>query len=159
MRFHLIDRIDSWEPMRRISARKATSVYEDYWQSAPGGPVMPSGLVLEALCQAGAWLVLLSSDHRQRAALLSIGEFTIFRDVRPGDVLHMTAEATSVRRRTAMVDGRVEVDGVPILAARGLMCGLIEAERLDDPADTARMADVLLGRGPFAGPALGKEAG
>ncbi|MEV0711612.1 hypothetical protein [Nocardia aurea] len=149
MRFHLIDRIEAWEPMRHIAARKATSVYEDYWQDSPGGPVAPFGLVLEALCQAGAWLVLLSTEHRKRAALLNIGEVTVLRDAVPGDVLRMSAQVRSIGTRTAVVDGRVDVDGEPILTANGIMCGLIDADRLDDPADTARMAGVLLGRGPL----------
>ncbi|MFI5781317.1 hypothetical protein [Nocardia sp. NPDC051570] len=149
MRFHLIDRIEAWESMRHIRARKATSVYEDYWQPSSGGPVVPFGLALEALCQAGAWLVLLSSEHRKRAALLSVGEVTMLRDAVPGDVLRMSADVVSARNRTAVVDGRVEVDGEPILIARNIMCALIDADRLDDPQETARMAEILLGRGPL----------
>ncbi|MEU2033794.1 3-hydroxyacyl-ACP dehydratase FabZ family protein [Nocardia amamiensis] len=149
MRFHLVDRIESWEPMRRITARKATSVYEDYWQPSRGGPVMPFGLALEALCQAGAWLVLLSTEHRKRAALLNIGEVTVQRDAMPGDVLRMSAEVVSVGTRIASVDGWVDVDRQRILTVRGLMCGLIDADQLDDPLETARMARVLLGHGPL----------
>lgn len=149
MRFHLIDRIESWESMRHITARKNTSVYEDYWQSSGVGPVVPFGVVLEALCQAGAWLVLLSSEHRKRAALLSIGEVTVLGEAVPGDVLRSSAEVVSAGRRTAFVHGRVEVAGVPILIVRNLMCALIDADRLDDPAETARMAHALLGGGPL----------
>ncbi|MBY8862215.1 hypothetical protein K7711_37475 [Nocardia sp. CA2R105] len=149
MRFHLIDRIESWDADHSIVARKAVSVYENHWQTDESGPVLPFGLALEALCQAGAWLVLLSSEHRKRAALLSLGEVRVLRDAVPGDVLRMTAQVTSKRNRTAMMDGRVEVGGEPILVVHSLMCAFVDAERLDDPVDTARMADMLLGRGPM----------
>jgi 3-hydroxyacyl-[acyl-carrier-protein] dehydratase len=100
---------------------------------------------LEALCQAGAWLVLLSTEHRQRAALLTVGEVTMHRYAVPGDILRIHADVVSVTDEAAMVDGRIDVDGRPVLEASSIMCALIDAERLDDPAETARMAHQLLG--------------
>ncbi|GHI04382.1 3-hydroxylacyl-ACP dehydratase [Streptomyces cellostaticus] len=148
MRFHLIDRIESWEPDRHITARKVTSVTEETWQSGPDGPVLPFGLALEALCQTGSWLFLLSTGHRQRAALLGVDQVTEHRSVRPGDTLRMTADVVGRHDGAAVLDGTVSVDGEPVLRAEGIMCALIDAERLDDPADTARMAEALLGRRP-----------
>ena len=40
---------------------------------AARGVEMPAPLVLEALCQAGTWLVMITTERRKRAALLSIG--------------------------------------------------------------------------------------
>ena len=148
MRFHLIDRIESWEPDRHITARKVTSVTEETWQSGPDGPVLPFGLALEALCQAGSWLFLLSTGHRQRAALLGVDQVTEHGGVRPGDTLRMTADVVGRHEGAAVLDGTVSVDGEPVLRAQGIMCALIDAERLDDPADTARMAEALLGGRP-----------
>ncbi|MTE12539.1 hotdog family protein [Nocardia aurantiaca] len=145
MRFHLIDRIESWEPLQHITARKLTSVYENVWQPSATGPVLPFGLALEALCQAGAWLVLLSSGHTRRAALLTVGDVTVYRDAVPGDVLRMTAQVVHATPEAAVVDGWIDVDGERILFARNIMCALIEADRLDDPVDTERMARALLG--------------
>ncbi|MFF0607906.1 hypothetical protein ACFYUD_04455 [Nocardia tengchongensis] len=145
MRFHLIDRIESWEPLQHITARKLTSVYENVWQPSATGPVLPFGLALEALCQAGAWLVLLSSAHTKRAALLTVGEVTMYRDALPGDVLRMTAQVVHATPEAAVVDGWIEVDGERIMFARNIMCALIDADRLDDPEDTERMARHLLG--------------
>ncbi|WP_330181579.1 hypothetical protein OHB26_35235 [Nocardia sp. NBC_01503] len=145
MRFHLIDRIESWEPLQHITARKMTSVYEDIWQPGAAGPVLPFGLALEALCQAGAWLVLLSSAHTRRAALLTVDEVTVYRDAVPGDVLRMTAQVVHATPEAAVVDGWIEVDGERIMYARNIMCALIEADLLDDPVDTERMARQLLG--------------
>ncbi|MBF6329922.1 3-hydroxylacyl-ACP dehydratase [Nocardia transvalensis] len=147
MRFHLVDRIESWESMRHITASKVTSVYEDYWQPTASGSLLPFGMALEALCQAGTWLVLLSSEHTKRAALLTVGEVSMHRDLRPGDILRMHVEVVSADRDAAVVDGRIEVDGAVVLEASTIMCALIDAENLDDPADTRALARQLLGQG------------
>ncbi|HEY3869975.1 MAG TPA: hypothetical protein VGM10_16550 [Actinocrinis sp.] len=148
MRFHLIDRIESWETGKRISARKVTSVHEDYWQHSPTGPTLPFGLALESLCQASTWLVMLTSEYRLRAALLTVGEAVQHRPVVPGDVLRVEAVVLSLSEESVVVDGTVSVDGVVLLEARGVMFALIDAARLEDPADTVRMAHQLLGGGP-----------
>lgn len=145
MRFHLIDRIESWEAWRRVSARKVTSVHEDFWQQTADGPVLPFGLALEALCQAGTWLIMLSSDHAQRAALLTVGEARLQRDVRPGDVLCMDVTLTSASTEAAVIDGTVAVNGQTVLEATDVMCALIGAAELDDPEETARMARQMTG--------------
>ncbi|MET9958604.1 3-hydroxylacyl-ACP dehydratase [Streptomyces sp. NPDC006326] len=148
MRFHLIDRIESWTPREHITARKVTTVDEDYWQAAPAGPALPFGLALEALCQSATWLIMLSTDHRLRAALLAVGEATAHRAVAPGEVLRMEARIESMNDEAAILDGTVSVDGETVLEASGILCALIDAERLDDPANTARMARQLQGGGP-----------
>lgn len=148
MRFHLIDRIETWTPREHITARKVTSVDETYWQDTGSGPALPFGLALEALCQSATWLIMLSTDHRQRAALLAVGEATAQRAVRPGEVLRMRATIESMTEEAALLDGTVTADGEDVLSASGILCALIDAERLDDPADTRRMAHQLQGGGP-----------
>ncbi|MFD5760448.1 3-hydroxylacyl-ACP dehydratase, partial [Streptomyces sp. NPDC127044] len=96
MRFHLIDRIETCAPREHITARKVTSAEETYWQDTGDGPALPFGLALEALCQSATWLIMLSTDHRLRAALLAVGEATAHRPVRPGEVLRMHATVESM---------------------------------------------------------------
>jgi 3-hydroxyacyl-[acyl-carrier-protein] dehydratase len=148
MRFHLIDRIDSWEAGRRISGRKVTNAAEEFWRPGPGGPVMPRPLVLEALCQAGTWLVMLGSDYRRRAALLSLGAVSFDGNVRPGDVLSLDARITSMTDDAAMIDGTVRVGDTVVLGASDIMCSLLDASTLDDPAASRRMGAALLGGSP-----------
>jgi 3-hydroxyacyl-[acyl-carrier-protein] dehydratase len=143
MRFHLIDRIDSWEPDKRIAARKVTAAAEEFWQRGPDGPVMPPPLVLEALCQAGAWLVLMSTEHRRRAALLSIDQVSFLADVVPGEVLLLEGRVTAISGDVAVLDGAATVGGRPVLVASGIMCALVAAELLDDPEATRRMGEQL----------------
>jgi 3-hydroxyacyl-[acyl-carrier-protein] dehydratase len=143
MRFHLVDRIDAYEPGKSVRARKLTSRSEALWEDGVSGPVMPPPLVLEALCQAGTWLVMITTDTKKRAALLSIAEVSFLGDVVPGDVLIMEGAVESMGDEVAVVSGRVTVDGRAVLEASDIMCALIDAEELADLDDTRRLQKLL----------------
>jgi 3-hydroxyacyl-[acyl-carrier-protein] dehydratase len=145
MRFYLIDRIDSWESHQRISGRKVTSAAEDYWRrDRTGRLLMPPELILEAICQAATWLIMLSSQFGKRAVLLSIDEVLCTGDVVPGDVLTAAASVESITSDAAVVDGLADVTGRPVLRAAGIMCALRDAETLDARDSSERMARQLL---------------
>jgi 3-hydroxyacyl-[acyl-carrier-protein] dehydratase len=144
VRFHLIDRVDAYEPSKSVRARKLTSRSEDYWEEdGDGQPVMPAPFVLEALCQAATWLIMISTERAKRAALLSIGSVDWQADVRPGDVLEMVGEIGSFGGETAVVSGHVSVAGRTVLEAQEIMCALIDADTLADLDDTKRLQDML----------------
>ncbi len=143
MRFHLIDKVDSWEPKRSVRARKLTSRSEELWEDSDDGPIMPPPLVLEALCQAGTWLVMITTDRRKRAALLSIASVDFLAPVTPGDVLELDATIDTMSDEVAVLSGRVTVDGRAVLEARDIMCALIDASDLADLDDTERLQQML----------------
>ncbi|WP_156725859.1 hotdog domain-containing protein [Streptomyces apocyni] len=150
MRFHLIDRIDSWDAGRSIKARKLTSWFEDFWRDEGDGPAMPEPLVLEALCQAGTWLIIATTDVRQRAALLSVDGVSFHGAVRPGDVLVLEGTVESMGDETAVISGTASVNGEPVMKAEAVMCALLPAEDLQDPVETRRMLEQLT-REPVGG--------
>ena len=143
MRFHLIDKVEAVDPGKSVLGKKLTSLSEDYWEQSDNGPVMPYPFVLEALCQAGTWLVMISTDRRKRAALLSIGNVEFLEAVHPGDVLELHGNVDSMSDEVAVVSGRVTVDGTPVLEAGDIMCALIDAEDLADLDDTERLQKML----------------
>jgi 3-hydroxyacyl-[acyl-carrier-protein] dehydratase len=143
VRFHLIDRVDSYEPSRSVVARKVTSRSEDYWEQDGDELAMPPPFVLEALCQAATWLIMISTERAKRAALLSIGTVDWHGPVRPGDVLEMVGEVGSFGTETAVVSGHVRVDGRTVLEAQDVMCALIDADTLADLDDTKRLQETL----------------
>jgi 3-hydroxyacyl-[acyl-carrier-protein] dehydratase len=144
MRFHLIDRVESWEPGRSVRGRKLTSLSEEYWERGDGGELeMPPPFVLEALCQAGTWLIMITTERRRRAALLSVGTVEWLRPVRPGDVLVMDCEVQSMGEESVVVSGRVTVDDDPVLTAEDVMCALIAADELDEPDEMERLQHML----------------
>lgn len=143
MRFHLIDRVDSWEPSKSVKGRKVTSLSEEYWEDDGDGLFMPPPLILEALCQAGTWLVMISTDRRKRAALLSVGSVEFLEAVRPGDIVELEGNVDSMGDEVAVVSGRATVDGKPVLEAREIMCALIDADTLENLEETERMQKML----------------
>ena len=144
MRFHLIDRIDKWQAHERLVGRKATAPDEEYWQASPRGPVMPAGLVVEALAQAGTWLLLLSSDCQQRAALGSVAKAEWSSEVVPGEVLEMDVSLVSYNDSAAVFEGTVSVGDRRVLDIDGMVCAVLDSSLLEDPLDTARMGRRLL---------------
>src|SRR6266516_5825605 len=102
-----MDHRNQWEANSYVKGRKVTSLSEDYWEESGDGLFMPPPLILEALCQAGTWLVMISTDRRKRAALLSIGTVDFLAPVRPGDVLSLEGECDSMSDEVAVVSGRV----------------------------------------------------
>ena len=141
MRFHLIDRIDAFEPFRSVRGRKLTSVGEDHWEGTD--PLLPRPLVLEALCQAASWLVVASTEGCRRAALLQLGSVAFHGDVRPGDVVDLTGEIDAMTDEMAVLSGTAAVDGVAVLEATEIMCVLMAADELQDAAETERMRRLL----------------
>lgn len=143
MRFHLIDRVDAYEPAKTIRARKLTSLSEDYWEDQGGGLVMPWPFLLEALCQAGTWLIMATTERRKRAALLSVGAVEFMGDVRPGDVLELLGSVESMNEEVAVLSGQVKVDGKVLMEAKDIMCALIAGGDLADADTTERLQKML----------------
>jgi 3-hydroxyacyl-[acyl-carrier-protein] dehydratase len=143
MRFHLIDRVEELEPGKSVRARKVTSYSEEYWEEVDGELRMPPPFVLEAFCQAGTWLIMITTDRRKRAALLQVGSVNWGRDIRPGEVLVMEGTMSSFGEETAVLSGTVKVDGETVLECEDVMCALIDASDLADLDDTERLQKML----------------
>jgi 3-hydroxyacyl-[acyl-carrier-protein] dehydratase len=143
VRFHLIDKVESYEPSRSVRARKLTSFSEEYWEDLGQGLFMPPPFVLEALCQAGTWLVMISTERRKRAALLSIGSVEFLGPVEPGDAVILEGTVESISDEVAVISGTATVDDRTVLEARDIMCALIDADELADLEDTERLQNML----------------
>jgi 3-hydroxyacyl-[acyl-carrier-protein] dehydratase len=144
VRFHLIDRVEELEPGVSVRARKVTSFSEEYWEEVDGELRMPPPFVLEAFCQAGTWLIMITTDRRKRAALLQVGSVTWGRDIRPGEVRVMEGTMSSFGEETAVLSGTVKVDGETVLECEDVMCALIDGSDLADLEDTERLQKMLV---------------
>jgi 3-hydroxyacyl-[acyl-carrier-protein] dehydratase len=120
MRFSLIDRILELEPGKRIVAVKALSSAEEYLQDHfPKFPVMPGVMMLEALHQAGAWLIRKSENFAHSVVLLKEAKNVKYSDfVEPGQVLLVTAEIVKEEGPLVFVKGQGDVDGRNAVTAR-----------------------------------------
>src|SRR5437879_8307844 len=71
MRFVLIDRILELTPGQSLVGVKNLTLAEEYLADHfPGFPVMPGVLMLEALAQAGAWLIRETEDFAHSVIVL-----------------------------------------------------------------------------------------
>ncbi len=118
--FLLLDRVVEMVPKKRIVAIKNVTINEQFFQGHfPGAPVMPGVLIIEAMAQAGAVLIL--SDVEDRASKLVL--FTGIDDARfrqavvPGDQLRFTLEVLHLRPRACKIKGIAEVDGKKVAEA------------------------------------------
>ena len=125
MRFHLVDRILSVEPGKGLRAVKHLTLAEEYLADHfPTFPVMPGVLQLQALVEAGAWLLRLTEDFAHSVWVLREARGVKFGTlVAPGHRLHLSVELTKMDGATAKVKGRGEVDGVQAVSAQLVLAG------------------------------------
>ncbi len=116
--FLLVDRIVELEPRKRIVGLKCVSVNEPYFQGHfPGVPVMPGVLIIEALAQTAAVLVLHEVPERKERLVYFTGidEARFRRPVGPGDVLRLEIDVLQLRPRAAKMKAIAKV-GTEIVA-------------------------------------------
>ena len=100
--FLLVDRVLELDAGQRIVALKNVTANEPFFQGHfPGYPVMPGVLIVEAMAQAGAILVLggMEGAHGKIPFFAGIDGARFRRQVVPGDTLRL--ELTVVRQRGA----------------------------------------------------------
>jgi 3-hydroxyacyl-[acyl-carrier-protein] dehydratase len=124
MRFNLVDRIVEVEAGQRIRAVKNLTLGEEYLADHfPTFPVMPGVLMLQALVEAGAWLLRATDEFRHSVIVLrearniKYGTF-----LHPGRQMAITVELVEQGDGTegplATLKGKGEVDGQPTVSAR-----------------------------------------
>src|SRR5947207_13618065 len=120
MRFNLVDRIGDVQPGRSLRAVKNLSLGEEYLADHfPTFPVMPGVLMLQALVEAGAWLLRASDDFRHSVIVLreargvKYGTF-----MEPGRQMHISVELLEQDSVLATFKGKGEVDGTAVVSAR-----------------------------------------
>ena len=120
MRFSLIDRIDDLVPAERIVAVKALSMAEEYLADHfPGFPVMPGVLMLEAMTEAGAWLIRATEDFAHSMVVLKEAKAVKYGHfVEPGQTLQVMAEVVSQTERETTLKTRGSVDGRTTVGAK-----------------------------------------
>ena len=110
--FLLVDRILELEPGKRIVGMKEVSLERDGFLRGhfPNYPVMPGVLMVEALAQTGAVLVMQDPANLQKTLLFARIDNCRFRQqVRPGDSLRLEVEVTSFRDPVGKAHGRALV--------------------------------------------------
>ena len=129
----LVDRVERIIPDQSITAIKAVSINEPFFQGHfPGRPIMPGVLIVEALAQAAGVLAVESLGLANSGKLVYFMaiEGAKFRvPVEPGCLLQLDVEFVQKRSSICKFSGRASVAGK--LAAEAQFTAMIA----DPPAD------------------------
>ena len=120
MRFTLVDRILELQAGQEITAVKNLSLAEEYLADHfPLFPVLPGVLMLEAMTQAGAWLVRHDEDFAHSVVVLKEARNIKYADfVEPGFQLVVNATQIKQNANTTTFKTVGSVDGKTHVSAR-----------------------------------------
>jgi len=111
----LVDRVESIEPDVRITAIKAVTINEDFFNGHfPGRPIMPGVLIVEALAQAAGVLAVESlglANSGKLVYFMAIENAKFRQPVEPGCLLTLNVEFVQKRSSVCKFAGRALVDG------------------------------------------------
>ena len=122
----LVDRVLEMEPGKRIVCIKNVTANEPFFQGHfPGAPVMPGVLIVEAMAQCGAVLVLSDIPDRDKKLFLfgGVDKARFRRPVIPGDQLRIECSIAQRRSNSVKLHGVATVDGE--LAAEAEMLSIM----------------------------------
>ena len=111
----LVDRVEQILPGQSITAIKAVSMNEGFFQGHfPGRPIMPGVLIVEALAQAAGILAVESfglADSGKLVYFMAIEGAKFRTPVEPGCLLQLDVEFVQKRTSVSKFTGRASVDG------------------------------------------------
>jgi len=122
--FLLVDRVLELEEGKRAVAIKNVTINEEFFNGHfPNYPVMPGVLIVEALAQVSAIIMLTKEGNQGRLGLLAgIDNCRFKKQVKPGDQLRLEVEITRLKgvigkgRGIATVDGEIACETELIFA-------------------------------------------
>ncbi|OGC86817.1 MAG: UDP-3-O-[3-hydroxymyristoyl] N-acetylglucosamine deacetylase [candidate division Zixibacteria bacterium RBG_16_48_11] len=124
----LIDRIVDLEPNRKVVALKNVTINEPFFAGHfPGHPIMPGVLILEAMAQAGGFLLLntVPEPEKKLVYFMGIDGVRFRKPVLPGDQLRFELEMLSFRRGTCKMKGNAFV-GSDLVTEAELMAMIVD---------------------------------
>jgi beta-hydroxyacyl-ACP dehydratase FabZ len=126
--FLLVDRILECEKNVRAVGIKCVTANEPFFPGHfPGHPVMPGVLIIEAMAQVGAILMLCNMPDRDQKLVYFTGidHAKFRRPVVPGDVLTMTLTVKRKRAKVCRMHGEAIVDG-KLAAEADIMSAVVD---------------------------------
>ena len=130
--FLLIDRVIEMTRRQRIVAIKNVTINEPFFAGHfPNLPIMPGVLIVEALAQAGAALLLTEVEdrHDKLVVFTGIERARFRRPVVPGDQLRLEVEVKAWRGAATRIAVRME--GIAYVEGKKVAEGIVTAQLVD----------------------------
>ncbi|MEK6745720.1 MAG: 3-hydroxyacyl-ACP dehydratase FabZ [Rickettsiales bacterium] len=125
--FLMIDRIIEWQLGEFAVGLKNVTINEPFFTGHfPGKPVMPGVLIIEAMAQTAAILVVKTLGKEAEGKLvyfMSIDEAKFRKVVVPGDCLHVRVDKQQSRRNVWKFSCVATVEGAKV--AEAVICAMI----------------------------------
>lgn len=125
--FLMIDKVIEMELGEQAVSVKNVTINEPFFVGHfPGKPVMPGVLIIEAMAQTSAVLVVQTLGKEAEGKLvyfMSIEEAKFRKPVVPGDALHIRVKKLQSRRNVWKFECEATVEGV--LCAEATVCAMI----------------------------------
>ena len=113
--FLLVDRVNEIQPHESAVGIKNVTVNEPFFQGHfPAEPVMPGVLIVEAMAQTAAVLVVESLgmiDQELLVYFMTIDNCRFRAKIAPGDVMNLHVQVTRSRGKVYRFAGQAKVDG------------------------------------------------
>jgi 3-hydroxyacyl-[acyl-carrier-protein] dehydratase len=141
--FLLIDRVVEFEPAKRLVAIKNVTINEPFFQGHfPGYPIMPGVLVVEAMAQAGAIIMMQGIPDREKklAVFTGIERAKFRRPVTPGDQLRIEVDVLAFKSRVGRMESKAYVEG-KLACQATLTCQIVPKAREAEPTAEAEKAE------------------
>ena len=124
--FLLVDKITEIDNTMAKGIKNVT-VNEPFFQGHfPGQPIMPGVLIVEAMAQVGAVVILSVEENKGKLAVFTgINTMKFRHQVKPGDVLELEAKLTAFKHGMGNADVRATVDG-KVAAAGEISFALVD---------------------------------
>ena len=129
--FLLIDRILDLDPGKIVQAIKNVSINEPFFQGHfPGQPIFPGVLILEAMAQAGGFLVLNSIENPETKLMYftGINKSRFKKTVTPGDQLYFEVTLEKFRLGTCKILGIAKVNNEIVCEAE-MLASVVERRK------------------------------
>ncbi|KDR94744.1 3-hydroxyacyl-[acyl-carrier-protein] dehydratase [Peptoclostridium litorale DSM 5388] len=125
--FLLVDKIVELEEGKKAVGIKNVTINEPFFQGHfPNYPVMPGVLIVEAMAQVGAYIMLSLEGNEGKIGLFTgIDGVRFKREVLPGDTLRMEVEFIKVRRGIGKAKASAYV-GDELACSGELMFAIVE---------------------------------
>ena len=111
----LVDRVESLDPEKGITAIKAVTINEPFFQGHfPARPIMPGVLIVEALAQAAGVLAVEAlglAGSGKLVYFMAIEAAKFRQPVEPGVLLKLEVQFVQKRSTVCKFAGRASVDG------------------------------------------------
>ncbi|HAD81650.1 MAG: hypothetical protein A2273_03010 [Candidatus Edwardsbacteria bacterium RifOxyA12_full_54_48] len=118
--FLMVDRIIDLEEGKRVVGIKNVTINEPFFPGHfPDRPVFPGVLIVEALAQTGAFMILHSVEnyHQKLLYFAAIDKVRFRKPVVPGDQLRFELKMVSFKRGICKMEGQAMVDGQVVCEA------------------------------------------